>query len=250
MKCIAVSHTHFARFRINLASMNSMLNGIGSRILHLAAILSICGTPSISVSQTLREPKHDAGGVQAPTTKLERGRTVFVLNSCHFCHGTDLTQTAMGAANLMHSQIVAADVGGNIIGPIVKAGLPALQTSMPSYYEMTPQQISDLAAYVHYLRQMGKYKELMASSLPAGDVAAGKEYFNGSGGCSKCHSANSLASSAKDSPPRVFESKLLLPDFAKPKEGVEPNEAAQAHAKFTENASPADVSNLLALLTQ
>jgi mono/diheme cytochrome c family protein len=226
------------------------LNGIRPTIFHLAAILSIGGMASISVSQTVSEPKHDAGGIQAPTTKLERGRTVFVLSSCHFCHGTDLTQTAMGAANLMHSPIVAADVGGNIIGPIVKAGLPALQTSMPSYYEMTPQQISDLAAYVHYLRQMGKYKELMASTLPEGDVTAGKQYFNGSGGCSKCHSLTSLASSAKHSPQQVLESKLLLPDIAKPKEGVEPNEAAQAHAKFAENASPADVSNLLVYLRQ
>ena len=73
-----------------------------------------------------------AGGFKAPTVALERGRAVYVLNHCHFCHGDDLTRATMGAANLSQSALVGADEDGNMIGPLVKAGLPNLQTAMPS----------------------------------------------------------------------------------------------------------------------
>lgn len=189
----------------------------------------------------------DAGGAHAPTEALERGRAVYVLSSCHFCHGVDLTQTAMGAANLMHSNIVGADKNGNIIGPLVRAGLPALQTSMPSYYELTPQQITDLAAYIHYLRQMGKYAELMNAALPPGDASRGQAAFDAVAGCSRCHTAASLAPRLKKQS-NELEEQLLLPAVARPKNGVAPDAAAQAHSKFTENASPKDVSDLLAYL--
>ena len=139
-------------------------------------------------SRPATKPKVDAGGPVAPTTALERGRTVYVLSSCHFCHGIDLTGASMGAADLMHSPLVGADRNGNLIGSIVLAGLPNLQTAMPKFADLTKDQISDLAGYVHYLRQQGRYKELMAANLPAGDAKAGETYFNGSGGCSKCHS--------------------------------------------------------------
>ena len=91
----------------------------------------------------------------APTVALERGRTVYVLNTCHFCHGVDLTKATMGAAVLMHSPLVGADENGNVIGAVVRAGIPNLQTSMPSYPDLTQQEVEDLAAYIHYLRQLG-----------------------------------------------------------------------------------------------
>ncbi len=174
----------------------------------------------------------DAGGVPAPTEALERGRTVYVLSACHYCHGVDLAQTAMGAANLLHSRMVGADVGGNLMGPLIKAGLPALQTSMPSYYDMTPQEITDLSAYIHYLRQKGRYAELKAAPLPAGDTARGKTAFRGSAKCAGCHTPKSLVSRLKKTPPERTD-QLLLP---------------APHSRFTENAQPAEVADLLAYL--
>ena len=214
---------------------------IGRGCLFLTMLtLGICG-------QEAGTGQKDAGGAHAPTEALERGRAVYVISSCHFCHGVDLTQTAMGAANLMHSRVVGADTNGNILGPLVKAGLPALQTSMPSYYEMTPKEIFDLAAYIHYLRQIGKYAELMTAELPQGDASQGKSVFDGAAGCSKCHTAESLAPRLKKQP-NEQKKQLLLPAVARPKEGVAPNAAAQAHSKFTENASPKDVADLLTYL--
>jgi|tagenome__1003787_1003787.scaffolds.fasta_scaffold20968025_1 mono/diheme cytochrome c family protein len=213
-------------------------------------LLAICAVCACLRAQTANSPERDAGGVRAPTTRLERGRTVYVLNSCHFCHGVDLSATSMGAADLMHSALVGADVDGKLIGPIVTAGLPNLQTSMPSYSELTPVQISDLTAYVHYLRQQGKYKELHAAKLPVGDVAIGGKYFKEEGRCLNCHTVAALAAVVRTSSPENLKSKLLMPKIAEPAEGLLPDASAQAHMRLTENISRQMLANLLSYLVQ
>jgi cytochrome c oxidase cbb3-type subunit 3 len=194
------------------------------------------------------KPKVDAGGAVAPTAALERGRTVFVLSSCHFCHGIDLTGASMGAADLMHSPLVGADKNGNLIGSIVLAGLPNLQTAMPKFADLTKEQISDLAAYIHYLRQQGRYKELTAAQLPAGDSAAGKSYFDGSGGCAKCHSAADLKTIVQKYDADTFRSRFLRPGPAVPQENATPSAGDQAHLRLLENYSPAEVANVMTYL--
>ena len=195
-------------------------------------------------------PKPDAGGYPAPTAELERGRTVYVLSSCHFCHGIDLTGAAMGAANLMTRPLVGRDESGNLIGPIVRKGLPNLQTAMPQYPDYTDQQISDLAAYIHYLRQQGRYRELMtASEDGSGGAAAGREYFNGTGKCGGCHSLDKdlKAVSTRYDDTRL-RARLLRPG---PENAVAGNGASAglvAHLKLLEKYSDADVRNLLAFL--
>lgn len=209
---------------------------------------------AVAVSTAQYEPPQgpkDAGGYRAPTVELEKGRKVFVLSSCHFCHGIDLTQTNMGSADLLHSPVVSADQDGNLIGPVVKAGLPNLQTSMPSFYDLSDQDILYLARYVHYLRQQGRYKELMAADLSAGNADAGKSYFNGSGGCSKCHSpTGDLAGIASRYDAKGLRSKLLMPNGTARREGVILTAAAQQHLRLLENYDPPDVANVLAYLSQ
>ncbi len=197
----------------------------------------------------LENAKRDAGGIPAPTAELERGRTVYVLSSCHFCHGIDLTGAAMGAADLMHLPLVGRDEDGNLIGPIVRKGLPNLQTAMPQYSDYTDQQISDLAAYVHYLRQQGRYRELTSgSSDPPGDVTAGRSYFEGAGNCASCHSLDKdLKGIATKYDKARLRARLLRPG---PGDAVASNAGSglKAHLKLLERYSDADVRNLLAYL--
>ena len=103
-------------------------------------LTSIVAMLTIGLRLEARQER-DAGGFKAPTAALERGRAVYVLNHCHFCHGVDLTRATMGAANLSQSPLVGADEDGNMIGPLVKAGLPNLQTAMPSYVELTSEEM-------------------------------------------------------------------------------------------------------------
>jgi cytochrome c oxidase cbb3-type subunit 3 len=194
--------------------------------------------------------QRDAGGFPAPTAALERGRTVYVLSSCHFCHGIDLTGAAMGAADLMHLPLVGRDENGNLIGPIVKSGLPNLQTAMPQYPDYTPQQIADLAAYIHYLRQQGRYHELTSSEeSTAGDAQAGQAYFNGAGKCGACHSTSGdLSGIGKKYDPAMLRSRMLRPGPATASAGESGSPGVMAHLKLLENYSDTDARNLVAYL--
>lgn len=196
--------------------------------------------------------KRDAGGFPAPTPELERGRTVYVLSSCHFCHGIDLTGAAMGAADLLHLPLVGKDEGGNLIGPIVRAGLPNLQTAMPQYSDYTDRQISDLAAYIHYLRQQGRYRELTAvQEATSGDSTKGRAYFEGVGKCNSCHDAalNLRGVSAKYSAAELRR-RLLRPEAANAVSDAARSAGLNAHLKLLERYSDADVENLLAYLRE
>jgi mono/diheme cytochrome c family protein len=197
-------------------------------------------------------PVRDAGGYPAPTAALERGRTVFVLNHCHFCHGEDLTRANMGAANLAQSSLVGADTDGNAIGAVVRAGLPNLQTAMPSYRELSSQEMLDLARYIHYLRQQAKYNELIQPmTTAAGDAVRGRTFFTAA--CASCHTSNhALAGIALKYDPAALRARLLRPGPTKPVEGVgvEPTAGQSAHLKLLENYTAANVDDLLAYLRE
>jgi mono/diheme cytochrome c family protein len=195
--------------------------------------------------------ERDAGGFKAPTAALERGREVYVLNHCHFCHGVDLTQATMGAANLSQSPLVGADEDGNMIGPLVKAGLPNLQTAMPSYRELTPEEIVDLARYIHFLRQQARFKELnRLTGTPAGDRAAGETYFNGTAKCRSCHSTTGdLAGIGRKYDTAKLRERLLRPGAPMPSEGVASTPGQTAHLRLLETYTPANVQDLVEYLS-
>jgi cytochrome c oxidase cbb3-type subunit 3 len=223
-----------------------------SRILQTGsglAFVAIFGLLSSSAGAQTTEPKRDAGGFPAPTAALERGRTVYVLNACHFCHGIDLTGATMGAADLLHSPLVGADEKGNIIGAVVLSGKPNLQTAMPQYPDLGKAQLEDLAAYIHYLRQVGRYKELAgAAETGRGDASAGQNYFTGN--CSECHSITSdLAGVAKKYDAATLRSRLLRPGPAITPDGNDAIAAGRKqHLKLLERYSDDDVHNLMAYL--
>jgi cytochrome c oxidase cbb3-type subunit III len=210
-------------------------------LITLALVVTTMGTRA-------QAPDRDAGGVRGPTAALERGRTVFVLNTCHFCHGVDLTGATMGAADLMHSPLVGSDQDGNVIGAIVRAGLPNLQTAMPSYAELTPAEITDLARYVHFLRQQGKYRELIQPPVSVqGQAAEGRTFF--AGHCETCHSpTGDLAGITRRYDMLTLRARLLRPGPATPAEGAVETTGRAAHLTLLENYTAGQVEDLLAYL--
>jgi mono/diheme cytochrome c family protein len=205
--------------------------------------------PTLTIGLRLdARQERDAGGFKAPTAALERGRAVYVLNHCHFCHGVDLTRATMGAANLSQSPFVGTDEDGNMIGPLVKAGLPNLQTAMPSYSELTADEIVDLARYIHFLRQQARFRELSRlSETPSGDRAAGEAYFNGTGTCRSCHSmSGDLAGIGRKYETARLRERLLRPGPSLPGEGASPTAGHAAHLRLPENYTPANVQDLVA----
>jgi len=193
--------------------------------------------------------KADAGGFPAPTPELERGRAVYVLSSCHFCHGVDLTGAQMGATDLMHSPLIAADQNGNVIGPVVRAGKPNLQTAMPSYPDLTPQEIAELAAYVHYLRRQGRYRELTMDADEQGDARAGETYFNAN--CATCHSRSGDLAGVASKYGAALRPRVLRPSDDPAPTGTDRTAAGLIqHAKLLERYTPADVRNVISFLRE
>jgi mono/diheme cytochrome c family protein len=187
----------------------------------------------------------DAGGYPAPTAALERGRGVYVLNHCHFCHGTDLRRAVMGASDLLRSALVGADQEGQLLGAVVRAGRPNLQTAMPRY-DLTPSELTDLARYIHYLRQAGRYADLTSQPLDSGDSAAGQTYFNGR--CASCHSIEgNLKGLASKFDASALRAQVIRPQaFAWP-EGP-PAAGRREHLQLLEQHGESDLANLLAYL--
>jgi cytochrome c oxidase cbb3-type subunit III len=148
----------------------------------------------------------------APSARVERGKSLFGQN-CAFCHGREGGGGESGP-DLMNSDLVASDVGGNTIGVVVRNGRPA--TGMPAF-KLSPQEISELAAFLHAQKKKsdsrpGGRRGVSVSDLQTGTVESGKEYFNGAGTCSSCHSpTGDLAGVARRYRGLELEKRMLYP---------------------------------------
>jgi cytochrome c oxidase cbb3-type subunit 3 len=118
---------------------------------------------------------------------IDRGRTQFQ-QACGFCHGPDATGAR--GPDLVRSSLVAHDVNGDLIGEVIRNGRP--DKGMPAL-PLTAAQVTDIAAFLH-----ARAKEAVESSgvpsdypfekLLTGNAEKGKAYFEGAGGCNRCHS--------------------------------------------------------------
>jgi cytochrome c oxidase cbb3-type subunit III len=141
------------------------------------------------------------------------GQSEFV-QQCGFCHGRDAGGGEDGP-DLTRSKLVAEDVKGDKIGPIVHNGRPG--TSMPRF-TVSDQELAALVTYIHAQKtlaesQNGQRKGVDASDLQTGNAEAGRQYFNGAGKCASCHSpAGDLAGFADR-----FEGLKLMQRFLYPR---------------------------------
>ena len=144
----------------------------------------------------------------------EVGRHLFQRN-CAFCHGRDAAGGETGP-DLTRSKLVLADVNGNHISDVIRNGRPG--TKMPAF-RLSNEEMRSLAAFIHHQAgssRPGGRRGVDVSDLQTGNVAAGKAYFNGAGGCAKCHSpTGDLAGVASRFQGLKLEERMLYPDDAK-----------------------------------
>ena len=165
-------------------------------------------------------PTHGGNSASAssPAT-IAAGGSLFQQN-CAFCHGRDASGGETGP-DLTRSKLVTADVGGDKIGDVVLHG--RTEKGMPAFSNFSPEQIADLAAFIHSqqtkaMAQSGKRKGVDVSDLQTGNVEAGKAYFNGAGGCATCHSpTGDLAGIASRYEGLQLEERMLYPKDVKSK---------------------------------
>lgn len=143
---------------------------------------------------------------------IDRGRKQFA-ESCGFCHGADATGAR--GPDLVRSPLVAHDVKGDQIGEVIRRGRP--EKGMPPLANMTDEQITDIAAFLHERAKEGLESAGIPGSYPVeklltGNADAGKEFFSGAGGCKNCHSpTGDLAGVAGKYSPVELEAHMLYP---------------------------------------
>jgi cytochrome c oxidase cbb3-type subunit 3 len=144
---------------------------------------------------------------------VQRGQAKY-LQSCSICHGTE----AMGGVgpNLTQSALVRHDENGNLIAPLIEEGRP--DKGMPAFPLMTSADVSDVVAFLHARVQLASVASSQGLAggyslqLLTGNANAGKQYFNGAGKCSTCHSpTGDLAGVAKKYSPADLEARFLYP---------------------------------------
>ncbi|HYM79461.1 MAG TPA: c-type cytochrome [Candidatus Dormibacteraeota bacterium] len=156
-----------------------------------------------------------------PPNLVQSGGALF-RQDCSFCHGRDAGGGESGP-DLTRSKLVAADVDGDKIGGVVRNGRP--DKGMPRF-NYSEQQIAGLMAFIHTqqrnaLTRKGGRKGVDVSDLQTGNVEAGKQYFEGAGGCSTCHSpTGDLAGIASRYSGLGLEIQMLYPQHAKTKVSV------------------------------
>ena len=111
-----------------------------------------------------------------------------------------------------------ADTDGSKFSEVVRNGRP--EKKMPAF-NFTSEEIRSLVAFVHAQTKSsrpGGRRGVDVSDLQTGNVDAGKQYFNGAGGCVKCHSATGdLAGVASRFQGLQLERQMLYPRDAKNK---------------------------------
>jgi cytochrome c oxidase cbb3-type subunit 3 len=136
-------------------------------------------------SPASQRPPQTATPQQFPPEQVEAGRTRFA-SQCGFCHGRD-AGGGEGGPDLTRSELVAADVRGDRIAPVVRSG----RQNMPGF-ALSDADMTAIVAFIHDQKTqaesaVGGRRSVDLADLQTGNADAGKRYFDGA--CSRCHSA-------------------------------------------------------------
>ena len=122
-----------------------------------------------------------------PRAQVDAGRTLFG-SQCGFCHGRDAAGGA-GGTDLTRSTLVAEDVRGDRLGPLIRSGRQG--QGMPAF-ALSDSDLTAIVAFIHDQKTQietanGGRRAVDIADLQTGDAAAGKRYFDAA--CVRCHSA-------------------------------------------------------------
>jgi mono/diheme cytochrome c family protein len=154
-------------------------------------------------------------GIQL-TGAAAAGGALFLQN-CAFCHGRDAMGGETGP-DLTQSKLVLEDTDGSKTTAVIREG--RIDKKMPAFH-FSDDELSSLVAFIRVREtaaaaMKGNRRGVDVSDLQTGNVEAGKKYFNGAGGCAKCHSPiGDLAGVARRYEGLRLEMRMLYPRDAK-----------------------------------
>ncbi len=123
-----------------------------------------------------------------PPEQVQAGAVMFA-SQCGFCHGRDAMGGETGP-DLTRSALVAEDVRGDRIAPVIHNGRP--EKGMPPF-NLPESDVTAIVAFIHDTKVKaesleGNRRSVDVADLQTGNAQAGQQFFNGAGGCAKCHS--------------------------------------------------------------
>ena len=179
-------------------------------VLPLLTIFSFGGLlPAQQGHQPVPQPRDRPN--EDPAT-VARGRSLFK-STCGFCHGEDATGSR--APDLVRSTVVNHDDRGDLLGPLIRNGRP--DKGMPSFSTLSDAQVADIVAFLHHQAFAALHSSHVPGDYPlakllTGNAEAGKAFFQGAGGCAKCHSpTGDLAGVAKKYKPIELQQAMVYP---------------------------------------
>lgn len=165
--------------------------------------------PAVAAAPSSSEPAK-------PSAQVAAGEALFHQN-CAFCHGRDAMGGETGP-DLTQSKLVLADKDGDKIAPVVHNGRP--ESKMPAF-NLSNEEIASVVAFIHARvaaaeSHTGARRGVSPEDLQTGNAEAGKAYFNGAGGCARCHSpTGDLAGIARRFQGLQLEERMLYPRQAR-----------------------------------
>ena len=147
-----------------------------------------------------------------PAEQVDPGRVMFA-SQCGFCHGRDAMGGETGP-DLTRSMLVAEDVRGDKIAPVIRAG--RAEKGMPPF-NLPDTDVANIVAFIHDAKLKsesleGSRRGVDVADLQTGNAQAGQQFFNGAGGCAACHSpAGDLAGLASRRQGLLLMQRMLNP---------------------------------------
>ncbi len=178
----------------------------------LSALLTFLGTPAPAVASGVAKKAEVSAQVAA-------GEALFHQN-CAFCHGRDAMGGETGP-DLTQSKLVLGDKSGDRIAQVVREG--RTEPKMMPRFNFTSEELGGLVAFIRFRVQAaaehpGGRRGVAVADLQTGNAEQGKAYFNGAGGCARCHSATGdLARVATRYQGLDLEMRMLYPRGARGK---------------------------------
>ena len=145
--------------------------------------------------------------------------TPLYASACQSCHGPDARGTSDGA-NLVRSEIVLRNRYGSTLGPYLATQHPPVPGAGGARAPLPPLTSMQVLLLSHFLRE--RLNDTLRGSplfkpgdVLTGNATAGQDYFNGEGGCTKCHAATGdLAAIGRRMDPITIQQRFLFPNNA------------------------------------
>jgi cytochrome c oxidase cbb3-type subunit 3 len=163
----------------------SALRLVLTKVCLLTAVLTLpAQEPRVAPAKPGRGEAAAIAGAREDPAAVERGAKLYAAH-CAGCHGST-GRGNPGAPDLIRSIVVLTDEKGILISPVLRDGRPDQGMPKPN---LTEPQIADLVAWLHVQTYaVGHRGTYVFQDVVTGNAKQGEAYFNGAGGCNKCHS--------------------------------------------------------------